>query len=217
MMSPRSLAPCSLAHLRASLIAVSLASAPELREEDPVGEGVVAEQLGELGLLRDVEEVGDVEQGRRLLAHRAHHLGVAVAERGHRDAAGEVEVLLAVGVPHPHPFAAHQGHRGALGGGHQVLVRPLDQRLRVGHVLGSPAPRTVARRRRDPAFKCVRLAFGCGSQDDLGADAFLGEDLEQDRVGDAAVDDVGLLGPAGERPQRGLDLREHAPVDDARA
>ena len=32
MMSPRSLAPCSLAHLRASLIAVSLASAPELEK-----------------------------------------------------------------------------------------------------------------------------------------------------------------------------------------
>ena len=33
MMSPRSLAPCSLAHLRASLIADSLASAPELEKK----------------------------------------------------------------------------------------------------------------------------------------------------------------------------------------
>ncbi len=33
MMSPRSLAPCSLAHLRASLIAVSFASAPELEKK----------------------------------------------------------------------------------------------------------------------------------------------------------------------------------------
>ncbi len=32
MMSPRSLPPCSLAHLRASLIAVSLASAPEFEK-----------------------------------------------------------------------------------------------------------------------------------------------------------------------------------------
>src|SRR5262249_8993342 len=76
---------------------------PRVGEEHPIREGVVAEQLGELGLLRDVEEVRDVEEGRGLLPHRPHHLGMAVPERGHRDAAGEVEVLLAFPVPHTRP------------------------------------------------------------------------------------------------------------------
>ncbi len=44
------------------------------------------------------------------------------------------------------------------------------------------------------------------SQDDFRADAFLGEDLEKDRVGHAAIDDVGLLGSAGQGAQRRLDL-----------
>src|SRR5581483_4379162 len=43
---------------------------------------------------------------------------------------------------------------------------------------------------------------GCGSQDNLGPDALLGEDLEEDRVGHAAIDDVGLLGSAGQGAQR---------------
>src|SRR5260221_14513458 len=40
---------------------------------------------------------------------------------------------------------------------------------------------------------CLGLADECGSQNDFGTDSFLGEDLEEDGVGDAAVDDVGLL------------------------
>ena len=62
-------------------------------------------------LLRDVEDVGHVQERGRLLSDGAHHPWMAVAERGHGDAAGEVEVLLAVGVPHPQPSPAHQGDR----------------------------------------------------------------------------------------------------------
>src|SRR6266545_6824646 len=68
-------------------------------------------------------------------------------------------------------------------------------------------------RYRATSLKYVRLAYGCVSQDNFSTDTFFGQHLEQDRVGDAAVDDVGLLRPAGEGPQRGLDLGEHAPVD----
>ncbi len=53
-----------------------------------------------MDLLRDVEQVGHVQQRGRLLAHGPHHLGVTVAQGRHRDPAGEVEILPAVGVPH---------------------------------------------------------------------------------------------------------------------
>jgi len=45
---------------------------------------------------------------------------------------------------------------------------------------------------------------------ELGADALLGEDLEQDDVGDAAVDDVGGAHAPLDRREAGLDLRDHA-------
>ena len=46
-----------------------------------------------------------------LLADRPHHARVAVAEAGDRDAAQEVEVLVAVGVPQQRALAAHELHR----------------------------------------------------------------------------------------------------------
>src|SRR3972149_3328978 len=82
-----------------------------VREEDAIGEGVLAEELRQLRLLGDVEVVGDVDEGRRLLAQRPHDLRGAVAERRHRGAAGEVQVLLAVRVPDSRSLASHQGYR----------------------------------------------------------------------------------------------------------
>src|SRR5215468_10913248 len=52
-------------------------------------------------------------------------------------------------------------------------------------------------------------------EDDLGADALVGEDFEEHRVGDPAVDDVGLGGAPLEGLERGLDLGQHAAVDHA--
>src|SRR5207244_3066674 len=88
------------------------------------------------------------------------------------------------------------------------------------------------RRRRAPARSAPGFrSSGCGtspttpaaswcpspstSQNDFGSDTFAGEELEQDRVRLAAVDDVRLRGPALQRPERGFDLGEHAAVDDA--
>ena len=113
-----------------------------VREEDAVGEGMLAEELGQLRLLRDVKQVGHVEEGRRLLAQGAHDLGVAVAERGHRDPAGKVQVLLAVRVPDPRPLPSHEGDRVPLGEGHEVLVRQLEHPLRV-HSLSPPSVTTL--------------------------------------------------------------------------
>src|ERR1700730_12745466 len=53
---------------------------------------------------------------------------------------------------------------------------------------------------------CLGLADECVSQNDFRADTFLGQHFEQKGVGDATVDDVALVGPAGEPPQGGLHL-----------
>jgi Protein kinase domain len=50
---------------------------------------------------------------------------------------------------------------------------------------------------------------------DLGADALVGEYLEQDGVLEATVEHVDLLHAAGERVEAALHLRDHAGVDDA--
>ena len=73
-------------------------------EEHPVGEGMVAEHLGQPGLGLDVIEVRDVDQGPHLLRYRLGHGRVAVAETVDGDAGDEVQILLAVRVPHPYPF-----------------------------------------------------------------------------------------------------------------
>src|SRR5262249_6877321 len=110
-----------------------------VREEHPVGERVVAEQLGQVRLRRNVKEVRDVEQRRRLLPHRTHDFGMAMAQRGHRDAPREVEILLPFGVPDANPFPANEGERITLRGGHEVTVRPFDQLFGL-HVSSFPGP-----------------------------------------------------------------------------
>ena len=107
-----------------------------VREEDPVRERMVAEQGRKLRLLGDMEDVRDVHEGGRLLPQRSHDLGMAMPERGDGDAAREVEVLLAVRVPHAQALASHQCHRLPLGEGHEPRVRELDHPL--GIHLASP-------------------------------------------------------------------------------
>ena len=59
---------------------------------------------------------------RRLLADRGDDGRVAVAERVDRQAALEVEVLGALGVPQPRALAAHERDRRARVGRHEVLA-----------------------------------------------------------------------------------------------
>ena len=66
---------------------------PGVREEHAVGERVLAQQLGQVDLGGRVIEVRHVQQRGRRLPDGAGHPWVAVAERGHRDAAPEVQVL----------------------------------------------------------------------------------------------------------------------------
>src|SRR4029450_3083681 len=81
-----------------------------------------------------VEEVADGDEPLRLLGDRPHHLGMAVADRGHRDPGQEVEVLVAILVPQPRALAAGEGH-GVAGVG-------LEERHGAGWIF-VPAPALV--------------------------------------------------------------------------
>src|SRR5688572_33392196 len=64
-------------------------------------------------------------------------------------------------------------------------------------------------------INCKLQIASCKSQNDLGADAGLGVDLQEQRVRGAAVDDVGLGDAALEGGDARLDLGEHAAGDGA--
>ena len=74
-------------------------------EKDEVGEGRRAQALGEPLALGNAEQVGDVPQLLRLRGDRLDELRVGMAERIHGDAAGEVEIALAVGRRQPSALA----------------------------------------------------------------------------------------------------------------
>src|SRR6516165_4845671 len=59
---------------------------------------------------------------------------VRVAERAHRDAGDQVQVLVAVGVPDPASLAAGERQRRGAVVGHHRRLEPLAQRVALGHV-----------------------------------------------------------------------------------
>jgi hypothetical protein len=84
--------------LRASLIAASLASAPELAKYTLPPSELCGQPVGQPPHRLGVEQVRDVDQAADLLAHRLDHARVAVADVADRDPGQEIEVLVAVGV-----------------------------------------------------------------------------------------------------------------------
>ena len=92
-----------------------------VREEDAVHRRVVDQHLRELDLRLAVEDVGAVDQLAGLLADRLHQSRIGVAEDVGRDPGDEVEVLLAVDVPHAGALAAHERDRQPPGGLHVEL------------------------------------------------------------------------------------------------
>ena len=77
-------------------------------EEDAVGEAQPGQFLGQAHLRLGEVEIRRVPEELRLLEHCIAHLRIRVPYRDGGDAADEVEVPLAVRVPHLRPFAAHQ-------------------------------------------------------------------------------------------------------------
>ena len=90
----------------------SIASAPELQKKTRVGEASRHQPLGQALLARDLEEVRAVPKLLALLGERLDQMGVRMAERGHRDAGGEIEVAPPVGRVEICPLAALEGDVG---------------------------------------------------------------------------------------------------------
>ncbi len=82
-------------------------------EEHLVGEGRRGEPLAEPRLTGDLVEIGDVPQPGGLLGQRSDQMRMAVAERVDGDAAGEIQITLAVGGDQPAAFAALERQRRA--------------------------------------------------------------------------------------------------------
>src|SRR4029450_1123248 len=188
MMSPRSLAPCSLAHLRASLMAVSLASAPELEKKT-----------------RSAKECSH-----RSWARCACWGVWKMLDPLRRVAACSLRVPPTLGWLWPSAVTEMPPVKSR-------YSLPSESHTR------EPSPRTRATGCRFVnAIRCLSaMSIICfvstailPLENDLRADTFLGEHLEQDGVGHPPVDDMRLLRPARQGPDGRLDLGQHAAVDD---
>ncbi len=92
-------------------------------EEHRVGEGQVDEPLGDRRLAGHLVQVRHVHQRRRLVLDRLRQVRMAVAERIDRDAGGEVEPAVAVGVEQIRALAAHRRDFAAAVDGHHGVDR----------------------------------------------------------------------------------------------
>ena len=153
------------------------------------------EALGQGDLWLGGEEVGHVAERAELGGDGLDEGGVGVAEGVDGDAAEQVDVLLAVGVPHVRALPAGEGQHGrAEGVHHGAGVAVLDAHVASSRRVGLAHPRGDA-------------------GEHLGADPLVGEDLEQHGVGLAAVDDRGARYPAGDGLVAGPHLGDHARVE----
>ena len=95
--------PWSWPNLRASLIAASLASQPELQKNTLSMPESSHSLAASVLLQRHVVIVGAVDQLADLVGERGREHRVGVPERVDGDAGQRVEVALALGVPEPQP------------------------------------------------------------------------------------------------------------------
>ena len=89
------------------------------------------ELLRQFGLIRMEEQIRRVDQGRGLLRQHLGQTGIRMAQAGHPHARREVEVVVALGVPHTGALPAHEHDRRALVGLQHVPcfgVTNLDRR-----------------------------------------------------------------------------------------
>ena len=97
---------------RASLIAASFASAPELQKNALPPKLRSRQQLGPASLGFRVPRIRHMNQLGRLLLNRFHHPRRTVPQQVAAPAGKEVEILPALVVPHQRAFAAHERSPG---------------------------------------------------------------------------------------------------------
>src|SRR5262245_12379542 len=142
---------------------------------------MVAKLPGQLRLRQYMVEIGDVHEFASLLLNRSNDGWVAVAKAVDGDAGQKVEILLAISVPHPGPFAANQSNGITCIGLSDVFVRKFGN-IAVLHLLPHH----------------------------LGAYSFFRKDLEEHRVFDSTVDNMGFFHAAFKGVDTTFDLRDHS-------
>ncbi len=123
-----SVAPRACPWRRASLSAVSLASAPEFTKKARSKARAPHERIRQLELRERVVQVRDLDQASRLARDRIGHDGAGVAQDGDRDAGDHVQVAVSRVVGHPAAVAGDQGQRLAR------VDLEVDARLELGGV-----------------------------------------------------------------------------------
>ena len=92
-------------------------------EEGLIGKGVVAEQLRQFDLLRDLIIIGTMNQLCGLLLQSRNDLGMTVPQIVDRHTPEKIKVLFAIGIPQAAPFSPDRHDRVAAIGPHDVSVR----------------------------------------------------------------------------------------------
>ena len=110
---------------RASLIAASFASAPELQKNALPPKLRSRQQLGPSTLSFRMPRIGHVNQLGRLLLNRFHNPRRTMAQQVAAPTGKEVQILPALVVPHQRAFAAHEAHREPSVIRHHVLGEKL--------------------------------------------------------------------------------------------
>ena len=164
---------------RVSLNAASLASVPELEKNTrPLRRRAASSSRSASSTCGSLAKKFETwPRVCELAGDRLDQRRVGVAERVDRDAAEQVEVLLAVGVPDVRALAADE--------------RPAAAGRRCSSARRRTAPATSVMARSLAACACALPGLGRHAGQHQGADALVGEDLEQDRVRLAAVDHGG--------------------------
>ena len=166
-----------------------------IAEEYLVGEALFAEPRGETLAVRALEQIRHVPQPGGLLLQRRHQMGMGVAECVDGDAAGEVEITLAVGADQPDAFAALERNVGPGENWQQMRRRALghDQVRSNNRGTGrTGAAQTTSGGGKNPVPKTKCAAFPGGTCD-------------YSRTGLIAVNLTG-------RVQRGFSMRSPRPA-----
>ena len=95
----------------------------------PVSRRDARQPFRQVELRLGVDDVGRLHQGARLVADRGDEIGVAVTDRGHAPACGQVDVLTALDVPDARARAALERDGPAPDGRHEDLLFPGDDRF----------------------------------------------------------------------------------------
>ena len=178
-------------YLRASLIAHSLASAPRIAEKDPRHPCGGAEPSGKGGLDRIVVQVGEICWSRAACSgDRFYPSRLTIAQGVDPDAAAEIDVFPALRV-HGHGTGSVIQIDG--GTGRRSASAPLLRQKHGIHL----------------CHNSFILSDVRASQEH-GTDALVGQHLNEDGMGNPAVDDVGTAHTPADCLHAAVDFRDHA-------